>query len=97
MKQTHPTTVVRIDPDIDPQWRDTIGNLVLVPVPVAALLDYATPEERLALLGVTCPSRHLVFMRGCVGCLPWRTALLQELVQRARGATEPSGEDGAST
>lgn len=77
--------VVQIDPDADPTCRDTIGNLMLVPAGIAALLGFASREERIHLLGVNCRARHRSFEDMCPECATIRTSILKELLVHADG------------
>lgn len=75
--------IILIDPDAAAAYRGVIGNITPVPEPIAKLLELATREERILLLGVTCRSRHKFFDEFCTGCQPDRARIFQTLVERA--------------
>lgn len=76
------SVVVHIDPEADLRWRDTLGNLTLVPPKIKEILEVATRQERLHVLGVACVRKHHFFSQICATCLPQRRAVVGALMDR---------------
>jgi hypothetical protein len=79
---TEEQVVVHIDPEADPEVRDSLGNVMLVPASVEVLLEHASRAERITLLGVTCSSRHRRFQDACAECAPVRASILRTIRSR---------------